>query len=105
KSTLIKVLAGVHGADSGAVSYNGEDMTHAVRRMPIAFIHQDLGLIEWMTVTENICLTLGYTRNVLGLIHWGWARKRAVRALAKLGADLDPDVRVQDLSRTANSLV
>ncbi len=104
KSTLIKVLAGVYAADRGSVSYNGQDMTHAVRRMPIAFIHQDLGLIEWMTVTENICLTLGYTKQ-FGLIHWGWARKRAARALAKLGADFDPDVRVQDLTRTEKSLV
>ena len=32
----------------------------SLRRLPIAFIHQDLGLIDWMTVAENICLTLGY---------------------------------------------
>jgi len=29
-----------------------------LRHLPIAFIHQDLGLIDWMTVAENICLTL-----------------------------------------------
>ena len=104
KSTLIKILAGVYTADSGTVSYNGADMTGAVRRMPISFIHQDLGLIDWMTVTENICLTLGYSRR-FGLIEWGWARKRAVRALAKLGADIDPDLRIHDLTRTEKSLV
>jgi len=104
KSTLIKILAGVYTADSGAISYKGVDMTHAVRRMPISFIHQDLGLIDWMTVTENICLTLGYSRK-FGLIEWGWARTRAVRALEKLGADIDPDLRIQDLTRTEKSLV
>ena len=104
KSTLIKILAGVYTADSGVVSYKGVDMTHAVRRMPISFIHQDLGLIDWMTVTENICLTLGYSRK-FGLIEWGWARTRAVRALEKLGADIDPDLRIQDLTRTEKSLV
>ncbi len=104
KSTLIKILAGVYTADSGAIAYKDVDMTHAVRRMPISFIHQDLGLIDWMTVTENICLTLGYSRR-LGLIEWSWARKRAVRALEKLGADIDPDLRIQDLTRTEKSLV
>jgi ribose transport system ATP-binding protein len=79
-------------------------MTHAVRRMPISFIHQDLGLIDWMTVTENICLTIGYSRK-FGLIEWSWARKRAVRALEKLGADIDPDLRINDLTRTEKSLV
>ena len=53
-------------------------MTHAVRRLPIAFIHQDLGLIDWMTVAENICLTLGYPRRVRPDRLAGWARTRAV---------------------------
>ena len=75
-----------------------------LRRLPIAFIHQDLGLIEWMTVAENICLALGYPRR-LGLVDWAAARARAARALETLGADIDPDTRVQSLSRTEKSLV
>ena len=104
KSTLIKILAGVHGHDAGSIAYNGQDATYAVRRMPIAFIHQDLGLIDWMTVAENICLTLGYSRR-FGLIDWRAARKRASDALAKLGADIDPELRIKDLTRTEKSLV
>src|SRR6185437_12079364 len=104
KSTLIKILAGVHAVDSGTISYAGHDMTSAVRWMPISFIHQDLGLIDWMTVTENICLTLGYPRR-LGLIEWSRARKLAERALARIGADIDPDLRIQDLTRTEKSLI
>ncbi|WP_430648600.1 ATP-binding cassette domain-containing protein, partial [Bradyrhizobium manausense] len=104
KSTLIKILAGVHPIDGGTITYEGHDMTHAVRRMPISFIHQDLGLIDWMTVAENICLTLGYPRR-FGLIDWSRARKRAALALAKLGADIDPDLRIQNLTRTEKSLV
>jgi len=104
KSTLIKILAGVHGLDEGTISYRGADMTAAVRRMPVAFIHQDLGLIDWMSVAENICLTLGFPRRG-GLIDWGAARKRAQTALEKLGANIHPDLRIQGLSRTEKSLV
>ncbi len=104
KSTLIKILAGVHSADSGKISYAGNDLTSSVRRMPLSFIHQDLGLIEWMTVAENICLTLGYPRR-FGIIDWSRARRRAELALAKLGADIDPDLRIQSLTRTEKSLV
>lgn len=104
KSTLIKVLAGVHKPDAGHVRWRGEDMTGMVTRMPIAFIHQDLGLVEWMTVAENICLTLGYPRR-FGLVDFRAAERRARAALAVLGTNIDPDIRIQRLGRTEKSLV
>ena len=104
KSTLIKILAGVYTLDTGSVSFRGADVTGSLRRLPIAFIHQDLGLLDWMTVAENICLTLGFPRR-RGLIDWSAARERAAKALEALGADIDPDVRIQNLSRTEKSLV
>ena len=106
KSTLIKILAGVHALDAGAITYRGRDVTHGagLRRLPIAFIHQDLGLIEWMTVAENISLMLGFPRR-FGIIDWNAARGRAEQALETLGADINPDFRVHHLSRTEKSLV
>ena len=104
KSTLIKILAGVYSLDEGTVSFDGQDASRALRKMPVAFIHQDLGLIEWMTVAENICLTLGYPR-AGRLIDWNAARSRAAKALALLDADIHPDVRINALSRTDKSLV
>jgi ribose transport system ATP-binding protein len=104
KSTLIKILAGVYSLDDGSVFFRGRDVTHSLRRLPIAFIHQDLGLIDWMTVAENICLTLGYPRRH-GVVDWAAARRRAADALEALGGDIDPELRIQDLSRTEKSLV
>jgi ribose transport system ATP-binding protein len=104
KSTLIKILASVYALDAGSVTYRERDATSSLRRLPIAFIHQDLGLIDWMTVAENICLTLGYPRRA-GLVDWDAARTRAAAALEILGADIDPDVRIQSLTRTEKSLV
>ncbi len=104
KSTLIKILAGVYTLDKGSVTLRGADVTNSLRRLPIAFIHQDLGLIDWMTVAENICMTLGFPRRH-GLIDWSATRRRAAAALDVLGADIDPDVRIQNLSRTEKSLV
>jgi ribose transport system ATP-binding protein len=104
KSTLIKILAGVYTLDEGRISFRGRDVSGGLRRLPIAFIHQDLGLIDWMTVAENICLTLGYPRRH-GMVDWAAARRRAGAALEVLGADIDPDLRIQSLSRTEKSLV
>ena len=59
KSTLIKILA--VSLDTGNIEFRGRGAAGALR-LPISFIHQDLGLIGWMTVAENICLALGYPR-------------------------------------------
>jgi ribose transport system ATP-binding protein len=104
KSTLIKILAGVYRPDAGEIVFKGKVAGAPPKNLPIAFIHQDLGLIEWMTVSENICLSLGYPRR-MGLVDFKAARCRAVAALDKIGATIDPDVRAQSLSRTEKSLV
>src|ERR1700730_15515865 len=63
KSTLIKVLGGIFRADGGQVSIDGVPYRHRANargeRQRVAFIHQDLGLIEWMTVAENMGLAQG----------------------------------------------
>ncbi len=104
KSTIIKVLAGVHTPDSGTITVGGDplDSSSAQRRM--AFIHQDLGLVNELSIAENVALGTGFPRH-RGLISWKAVRRQAERALALVGADLDPDTDVGDLSRTERSLV
>jgi ribose transport system ATP-binding protein len=109
KSTLIKVLAGVYQRDSGEILFQGKSISSAAElksgsHQPIAFIHQDLGLIEWMTVAENMALVMGFPRR-LGLINWRAIRQRALDALKDVGIALDPDARVFELSRTEKSLL
>ena len=113
KSTLIKILGGIVRADAGQVEIDGETYRHQVKSSGagrrVSFIHQDLGLIEWMTVAENIGLAQGFSaprraRRSFG-IDWAGARQDAREALAQVGCDLDPDTRVLSLSRTEKSLV
>ena len=104
KSTLIKIIAGIHERDEGSVVFEGRDVTGKLSALPIAFIHQDLGLIDWMSVTENICLTRGFGRRG-GLISWRRSRSLAEAALRRLGVELDPDTRVKHLGRAERSLV
>lgn len=108
KSTLIKSLAGIHTPDHGRILFKGEDYRHGPSKpnvkQRVAFIHQDLGLVEWMTVAENVGLAQGYSRKGL-LIDWHQTEFRAAEALKLVGCDFDPTTRVQDLSRTEKSLV
>ena len=62
KSTLIKLLAGIYAPTGGVVRWRGEIVDPAAMHLPITFIHQDLGLVESMTVAENIALLTGYPR-------------------------------------------
>lgn len=104
KSTLIKMLAGVHQPDGGEMRVHGKPYSPRSSSSAVAFIHQDLGLIEWMTVAENIALYRGYRRPA-GLIDWRGTSRAAVEALAQVAGDIDPEQRVQELSRTEKSLV
>ncbi|HEY4163675.1 MAG TPA: sugar ABC transporter ATP-binding protein, partial [Dongiaceae bacterium] len=73
-------------------------------RRAIAFIHQDLGLIEWMTVAENIAMSQGYARH-WGLIDWPAITATAKESLARVAPGIDPRRRVSDLTRAEKSLV
>ena len=42
----------------------------------VAFIHQDLGLVEWMTMAKTIALALGYIEKV-SRIDWPATEARA----------------------------
>ena len=108
KSTLIKLLAGIYPADSGQMLFNGQaesqwrstDRSH----QPVAFIHQDLGLVDWMTVAENVALGMGYPRR-FGLVDWRAANAAARRVMARVGCDIDPERRVFSLTRAEKSLL
>jgi ribose transport system ATP-binding protein len=109
KSTLIKVLGGLFRPDRGQVLIDGSPYRHRVTgggRSPVAFIHQDLGLVEWMTLAENIGLAGSFAGNRRRFgIDWRRLKERAREALALVGCDFDPDTRVASLGRTEKSLV
>src|SRR5262249_31149565 len=105
KSTLIKILAGVTPADAGDIAFAGRPVRPGVDPVPIAFIHQDLGLVDWMTVAENVAVTTGYPRGRTGLISWRKVRDAAREALETVAKGIDPNVRVSTLPAAERSLV
>jgi ribose transport system ATP-binding protein len=109
KSTLIKALGGIVEPSEGGIFYKGQPYRHRPprfgERQPVAFIHQDLGLVEWMTIAENIALATGYPRRFGGLVDWRAAERATEAALRQVDCPLPPTRRVRDLSRTEKSLV
>ena len=108
KSTMIKILAGVYAQDVGSITLQGEaESVWRARpkdKQGIAFIHQDLGLVEWMTVAENVALGMGFPKR-RGFIDWKQAEINAARVLGHVGCDIDPRRRVFTLTRAEKSLL
>lgn len=98
------MLAGVHHADAGRITVAGHPLGSRAASRSMSFIHQDLGLVEWMTVAENIALSTGYPRRA-GLISWRRTRERCVDALRLVAGHLDPDAPAARLSPAERSLV
>ncbi len=106
KSTLIKILAGIpeYEPDSGKAWIKGEEIQLYTQELPISFIHQDLGLIESMTVAENIALVLGYKKRK-GFISWQETNQRALDVLKMMGSTVDFETEISKLSSAEKSIV
>jgi ribose transport system ATP-binding protein len=97
KSTLIKILAGFHLPDDGAVDIDGEPLQFGVGSasdaLGMRFVHQDLGLIDNLDTVDNLALGgagyVSYSGVTSGVIRWRAERKRARKALDDLGYDFD----------------
>src|SRR5437763_2629773 len=70
----------------------------AMRKRGLSVVHQDLGLIDSFSVVENLRVGLFGVRRLSRAIPWRRERELARSALAALGADIDPDARVAELS-------
>jgi ribose transport system ATP-binding protein len=109
KSTLIKVLAGYHAPDPGGQLEVARQPVRLplesgeARRLGLAFVHQDLGLIPSLSVLENLRLTDLAARR--GRISWGAERRRAVETFARYGVQLDPRRAVADLRPLERALL
>lgn len=96
KSTLMKILAGVHSPDTGEILLDGTPVHFAspmdARRAGIEMVYQDFALVPELTVTQNIFLG----REIVGSgVRRGFLDKRemnerATRLIERLGLRVPP---------------
>ncbi len=109
KSTVVKILAGVHKADPGGrvsvLDNEGRDAGHEALRALLHFIHQDLGLIELLSTTENLDLArpLGI-RDLLPGRRRG-EHDRAAALVRRTGAEIDVRLPIVLLSPAERTIV
>lgn len=101
KSTLMNVLYGLYQADAGEIYLNGERVhiknpTTAIEH-GIGMVHQHFMLVDNFTVTQNIILG-NETANRFGILDMKKARKNVQEIVEKYGLEVDPDVKIEDIS-------
>lgn len=108
KSTLIKIATGAHQPDDGAIEMDGQVLGRldpaAAKRHGIACIYQQPALFPDLSVMENIALRLE-PPGALRRISWGDRHARATELLRKVGAAINPQSEVRELSMPEQQLV
>lgn len=108
KSTLMNILGGVLPADSGEITLDG---TPVVFHTPaeslgagIAFIHQELNLINDLAVYENMFIGREITRKN-GLLDAERMCRETQAVFDRMGLDMDPKTMVRDLDASYKQIV
>ncbi|MFE5207325.1 ATP-binding cassette domain-containing protein, partial [Streptomyces sp. NPDC056600] len=109
KSTLMKVLSGVHphGSYEGEVLFEGElcqfrDIRASERR-GVVIIHQELALVPYLSIAENIFLGNEHARR--GFVDWTATLRHAADLLRRVGLRDRPQTRVADIGVGKQQLV
>ncbi len=108
KSTLMKILTGVYTKDEGEIRINGEvAQIHSIKdseKSKIAFIHQELNVLNEMSIVDNMFLGREITNR------WGFVDKKKMEKLATeklqmLGLEVNPSISIKSISVGKRQLV
>ncbi len=91
KSTLIKVLTGAVRRDAGTIVFDGRPVSFAsplaAQAGGISTIYQEINLIPYRSVAENIFLGREHRR--MGLLDWGRMHREAAAVLRRFRVEID----------------
>lgn len=108
KSTLVKILTGIYRPSEGEILLDGQSVQFSSAQAAIdagvTAIHQETVLFDELTVGENIFL--GHApRTRFRTIDWRTINTRSRELLQQLESDIDPTIRLKDLSIAQRHLV
>lgn len=108
KSTLMNILTGVLTADSGKIVFLGKEYSaptiKEMEKAGIAFVHQELNVINDLTVADNIFLTKEI-KNKFGLIDDKEQVRKTRELFESLGVDMNPNQMVSELKTSEKQLL
>jgi len=107
KSTLIKILSGAYQPDEGGeIIFDGKKVTlnpHMAIAMGIQTIYQEHIVFDNLNIIENIFTGSEIARG--GFVKKAEMRKQTIEVLKYLKSDLDPDMKMSELSSGQQKIV
>jgi putative multiple sugar transport system ATP-binding protein len=109
KSTLMNVLSGIYpyGTYTGDIIYEGKECRFTnikdSEKQGIVIIHQELALIPYLSIAENIFL--GNERAKNSFISWRETKDKAAEMLKRIGLSENPNTQVIDIGVGKQQLV
>ncbi len=107
KSTLVKIVSGGLRADSGALRLDGRPYAPlspaAAQALGVAAVHQELSLIPYLPVYQN--LWLGHEETRGGLVARRVLRERSLELCRRYGMQIDVEEWIDDLSLESQQVV
>jgi ABC-type sugar transport system ATPase subunit len=110
KSTLMKILSAVYSNERGDIYLDGTHLEARhmtpldMQRMGVSIIHQELNLMEYLTVAQNIFLTREPLLKA-GLIDYKKMNEEAEKLLTMLGQKINPAAKVNSLRIAQKQMV
>ncbi len=109
KSTLMKILTGAYVGDGGEILLNGKPVVinspGDAQALGISMIHQELSLIPYLTVGQNIYLGREPRGRLPGIIDWPTLNKEAQALLDRLSVGVNATDLVEGLSIAQQQMV
>jgi ribose transport system ATP-binding protein len=107
KSTMVKIIAGVHQDFEGTIRLDGKEVRFRSSRdalnAGIGMVHQELSIVPDLSVAENVFLGSQPTR--AGIVDWKRMVQEARKHLSGLGIEVDPRTRIGSLSIGLQQLI
>ena len=109
KSTLMNVLSGIYpyGSYEGEIIYQGEECRfHTIKdseNKGIVIIHQELALVPYLSIGENMFLGNERIRN--RVVDWDLTYRDATRFMAMVGLHENPRALIKDIGVGKQQLV
>ncbi len=107
KSTLIKVLTGANRRDGGSITFGEEPIDfaspHEAQRGGISTIYQEINLVPFRSVAENVFLGREYRH--YGLLDWRRMNDEAAELLRRFAMEIDVRRPLMDFSTAIQQMV
>ncbi len=108
KSTLMKILSGIYSKDDGRIIYKGKEVNitrpREAQDLGISMIHQELNLMQHLTVAQNIFIGRE-PRTARFMLDERAMNAKAQDLIKTMNLDLDPRAKVADLTVAKQQMV